>query len=89
MRKGQLAAKLVLFTVGIAWTMFFLYVAIIGFDFFRDIVYTYGEIEHDNWFMTVMEVWYLVTCLMIGVYTSKKSFSLVGMWEREVEEDKD
>jgi len=86
MKKAQLFAKLVLFTVGIFWTMFFLYVSIISFDFFRDIVYTYGEIDMDNWFMTVMEVWYLVTCLAIGIYSAKKAFSVVAIWEKETDE---
>jgi len=87
MKKAQLFAKLVLFTVGIFWTMFFLYMAIISFDFFRDIVYTYGEIEMDNWFMNVMEVWYLVTCLSIGIYSAKKSFSAVMYRELDEVED--
>ncbi len=82
MKKSQLAAKFFMFAAGMVWMLIYLYTCIIGFDFFRDIVYSYGEVEPNNWFMNVMETWYLLTCLAFGVIAARRTFMIIGSWER-------
>lgn len=77
MKKGQLAAKLVMFTFGVIWVMLYLYTGIFCFDFWRDILRTYAELE-DGWFFRIMEVFYLLTVFGFGVLAARKVFTFVG-----------
>ena len=83
--KRQLTAKLVMFTAGLLWVMLFLYTCIFSFDFWQDMLIAYAELE-DGWFFTVMEVFYLLTCLSIGVFVATRVFKFVGQWESTKEE---
>lgn len=78
--KKQLAAKFTMFTVGLLWVMLFLYTCIFSFDFWQDMLIAYAELE-DGWFFTVMEVFYLLTCLGVGVLAAARVFNFVGKWE--------
>jgi len=83
MKKGQLIAKLFIFTAGMVWMLLFLYICIVCFDFFREVMFAYGEIDLDNWFMTVLETWYLLTCIASGIWLARRMFLVVGEWQRE------
>ncbi len=78
MRK-RLAAKFFMFTAGLIWIMLYLYTCIFSFDFWQDMLIAYAELD-EGWFMTVMEVYYLLTCLGIGVLASARVFKFVGQW---------
>jgi len=84
--KKQLTAKFIMFTVGLLWVMLFLYTCIFSFDFWQDMLVHYAELE-DGWFFTVMEVFYLLTCLGIGIFAAARVFRFVGQWESKEEQD--
>jgi len=91
MSKIQLIAKLTLFTFGLFWIMIFLYAAIVNFDFFRALMADprYGGVDVNSWFMTVLEVWYGLSCVVAGAIAARKSFSFVVTAERVEEEASD
>lgn len=82
--KKAIAAKLTVFLLGMVWILLYLYVCIVGYDFFEDFLTAYSDIT-ESWFRTVLEVWYLVTTVIVGVIITKLSFSYVGTWERKGE----
>ena len=86
--KKKIAAKLVMFTTGLLWVMLFLYTCIFSFDFWQDILVRYAELE-DGWFFTAMEVFYLLTCLGIGVLAAARVFKFVGQWESNPEPEEE
>jgi len=85
-RRGQLIAKLLMFAVALLWLFVYLYMCIVFFDFFQDIVEGYAQLSV-QWAKSGLDIWYLITCIYFGIAVATKAFRLVGTWEKADEEE--
>ena len=81
-----LAARLLLFTLVIVWTLLFIIAGLNIFNLYADWLGS-GEIPPVEWFQGLMQVWYLVTLIIIASLAARLGFRAIGRWEKQEDEN--
>lgn len=80
MEQFKLAMKLVGFTFAAVWTLWFLYVGIISYDWFQEMVVHYGELD-PGWFVDTLMTGYVLTIVVIATRIVLYGANFVGRWD--------
>ena len=72
-----LASRIIIFAVAIMWVCGWLTMGLAGLGFITTILLSYQP----AWLILAMQIWYIGTVIVIGIWVAVKGFRFVGRWE--------
>jgi len=75
-----LASRIVIFAVAIFWVVGWITMGIIGIETLTTILLS---VTLPTWIASFLQVWYVTTIILVGVWAAVKGFRFVGKWEKD------
>jgi len=74
-----LASRVIIFTVATLWVSGWL---LMGLTFAGPVTAALVISQCPSWLVLVLQIWYLITIVCVGVWAAMKGFRFVGKWEK-------
>lgn len=74
-----LVSRVVIFTAATLWVVGWLTVGILGLEVLTAKLSTFSP----AWVAYLLQIWYIITIVLVGVWAAIKGFKFVGRWERD------
>ena len=75
-----LASRIIIFAMAILWVVGWLFTGIVGLELFTFELTNSGLY---SWVATFLQVWYIATIVLVGIWVAARGFKFVGKWEKD------
>lgn len=72
-----LASRVIIFAVAIMWVCGWLTVGLAGLGFLTSFLLVFQP----DWLVLTLQIWYIGTVVVVGIWVAVKGFKFVGKWE--------